>query len=571
MSTAAVSRALIAEKSRGEDESSIYELSLHNSGLCSMLGLSRCVRLRMLDLSFNQIRAIEGLDALVELRELRLYGNLLQLVSGLDGLRSLQTLQLHNNQLEPPAVVGAGLSQMAQLATLRIDSNEAFGAGGVAGLQLAPLGQLTRLHASGIGLGSTHALKGSAGGALEHLELERNGLSELSGLASMRKLQELQLGWNELAAAALPALRGLAALATLRLEGNRLESLRGLPPLPRLQELHVAQNRLADLDGLAGGGGCGGGERGGGGGGGRGGGGGGLAEQGGKGAAALPRLELLDVSGNQLRAVASLAALEARRLPALAELLLHSNPVCDSRAGAAAVLQRLAAALPPDLLVDETPLDALAARAAEEGWAASTAPAARPGSASGRPGTAGGRPGTAASRPVTAAERPGTAASRPGTAGGARAGGGDEAIPLVRSPLDPARSPPWATPSPLLRALLRQVRPPCSRHGPIVPMRTLEELGQQEPPLPLPPPHPSARALRRRAPYPSPDLAPNLCALRVALCHGVLLPRPGGRAARADGRAARLARRAQDGATSPQSPLPSTPTPSQPYCARTLR
>ena len=128
MSTAAVSRALIAEKSRGEDESSIYELSLHNSGLCSMLGLSRCVRLRMLDLSFNQIRAIEGLNALVELRELRLYGNLLQLVSGLDGLRSLQTLQLHNNQLEAPAVVGAGLSQLAQLATLRIDSNEAFGA-----------------------------------------------------------------------------------------------------------------------------------------------------------------------------------------------------------------------------------------------------------------------------------------------------------------------------------------------------------------------------------------------------------------------------------------------------------
>ena len=140
---AAISRQLIVDKSLGEeDESNIYELSFHNSGLCSMLGLRSCVKLRMLDLSFNRIRGIEGLDTLVELRELRLYGNELQRVGGLDNQRQLKVLLLHNNKLEPP-VLDRGLAQLTQLATLRIDGNEALGADGVAavvgGLGESPL------------------------------------------------------------------------------------------------------------------------------------------------------------------------------------------------------------------------------------------------------------------------------------------------------------------------------------------------------------------------------------------------------------------------------------------------
>ena len=159
MSSAAISRALIVERSLGEEnELNIYELSFHNASLCSMLGLSRCVRLRMLDLSFNGIRTIEGLDTLVELRELRLYGNALQRVGGLACLRSLKVLLLHNNALEPP-VVDSGLAQLAQLTTLRVDSNERLGTDGFVGLQLVPLPQLTELHASGIGLQVTQPLR----------------------------------------------------------------------------------------------------------------------------------------------------------------------------------------------------------------------------------------------------------------------------------------------------------------------------------------------------------------------------------------------------------------------------
>ena len=185
---AGISRALIIERSLGEeDERNVYELSFHNAALHSMLGLSGCVRLRLLDLSFNQIRVIEGIDTLVDLRELRLYGNAIQHVGGLACLRSLKVLLLHNNALEPPAL-DTGLSQLAQLATLRVDGNERLGAEGVAALHLARLPQLAELHASGVGLQETHCLREAT--ALEHLELERNGLTELGGLGGMSRLQE---------------------------------------------------------------------------------------------------------------------------------------------------------------------------------------------------------------------------------------------------------------------------------------------------------------------------------------------------------------------------------------------
>ena len=64
---AAISRGAICAAAQCEDEADAYELSLHHTGLRSMLGLSRCVKLRVLDLSFNALRAIEGLDALGDL------------------------------------------------------------------------------------------------------------------------------------------------------------------------------------------------------------------------------------------------------------------------------------------------------------------------------------------------------------------------------------------------------------------------------------------------------------------------------------------------------------------------
>jgi hypothetical protein len=104
-----------------------------------MLGLSRCVRLRVLDLSFNGIQCVEGLDALIDLRELRLYANELVRVDGLGRCVKLQAVLLHDNRLgtgggasRPGTAAGGAtilscFAGLTQLATLRLDSNPRLG------------------------------------------------------------------------------------------------------------------------------------------------------------------------------------------------------------------------------------------------------------------------------------------------------------------------------------------------------------------------------------------------------------------------------------------------------------
>ena len=245
-SVAAISRGQICEAAEVEDEADVYELSLHNTGLHSMLGLTRCVRLRVLDLSFNHLIAIEGLDALGDLRELKLYANEIAHVRGLEGTPKLQTLLLHDNRLGPECNPGGGgLLPLAQLTTLRVDTNPRLGAAGLADLHLEHLPALTELDASATRLGDAAALAGLRAAPVETLRLEHNELRELTPLACLASLRELHLAHNDLRASALAALAPLSALATLHLSANRIESLEQLPRLPSLVELHLAD--LADL------------------------------------------------------------------------------------------------------------------------------------------------------------------------------------------------------------------------------------------------------------------------------------------------------------------------------------
>ena len=154
---AAISRAAILDAAQCEDESEVYELSLHQTGLKSMLGLSKCVRLRVLDLSFNALRSIEGLDALGDLRELRLYANEITHIYGLERTMKLQVLLLHDNQLGTDCNPGgAGLVALTQLETLRVGNNHRLGTAGLAELRLDQLPALTELDASSSRLGEEH-------------------------------------------------------------------------------------------------------------------------------------------------------------------------------------------------------------------------------------------------------------------------------------------------------------------------------------------------------------------------------------------------------------------------------
>ena len=137
---AAISKAAILAAAEAEAEDEVYELSLHHTGLRSMLGLSRCVRLRVLDLSFNGLRAIEGLDALGDLRELKLYANEISHVLGFEGTPKLQTLLLHDNRLGAECnPTRCGLQPLSQLTALRIDTNPRLGTAGLTALHLEHL------------------------------------------------------------------------------------------------------------------------------------------------------------------------------------------------------------------------------------------------------------------------------------------------------------------------------------------------------------------------------------------------------------------------------------------------
>ena len=99
----AITQSLIESRAQQPAEA-IYELNLHNCGLQSMVGLAACTKLRMLDLSFNGLRAIEGLES-PDLRELRLYGNAIAAIGGLERNAQLRTLLLHANALAGVAPV----------------------------------------------------------------------------------------------------------------------------------------------------------------------------------------------------------------------------------------------------------------------------------------------------------------------------------------------------------------------------------------------------------------------------------------------------------------------------------
>ena len=184
---AIATRELVLEASQCEDEGCVYELSLHNRKLRAMLGLARCVRLRVLDLSFNSICMIEGLEALGDLRELKLYGNAITHVGGLEGVLKLQTLLLHDNRLCPSCAVGSALANLSNLATLRLDRNSLLGSEGLQQLKLAQLPALTELNASSLQLQSVEALIGLR--QLATLELAHNQLSSLGSLAQLTALQ----------------------------------------------------------------------------------------------------------------------------------------------------------------------------------------------------------------------------------------------------------------------------------------------------------------------------------------------------------------------------------------------
>lgn len=279
-------------------------------------------QLRSLDLSFNELTRLEySLSPLTELRDLKLYANSLTdeglLVSGLEKLSRLENLELYDNQLtEPPQQ----LVTATKLLSLRLERNRLESLRNMGGCRL-----LSSLSVDGNRLHGLTETDGSgwlfACQNLKSFSCSDNDLDKLTvkALAGCPNLTDLVLSRNCLNDGSLKALSSLNSLRTLRLDGNHLVSLVKMPTLKKLEEFYVSSNRLTQgaLDRIL---------------------------------TAMPRLEILDVSGNRFEGESCVALIGTplRDLKSLCELSCQDNPCCDDSGWG-----QLASALPQLQLLDD--------------------------------------------------------------------------------------------------------------------------------------------------------------------------------------------------------------------------
>lgn len=82
---------------------------------------------------------------------------------------------------------------------------------------------------------------------LSNVDLAQNALDDTTPLASLTRLETLDLGYNEIS---VPDLRG-ASLKSLKLDHNRLTTLDWVRDLPQLVSLSVGHNEIGTIDALA--------------------------------------------------------------------------------------------------------------------------------------------------------------------------------------------------------------------------------------------------------------------------------------------------------------------------------
>ena len=83
--------------------------------------------------------------------------------------------------------------------------------------------------------------------SLNDLMLGKNQVSDLTPLASLTELRNLNLAYNDLFYSSLEPLGNLTQLTFLSLEATAVTSLEGLQPLTALQELRVPYNHIEDV------------------------------------------------------------------------------------------------------------------------------------------------------------------------------------------------------------------------------------------------------------------------------------------------------------------------------------
>lgn len=230
-------------------------------GNCSMvysnyLTLSSLLSLQELHLSGCSISNTDFLSVLSKLRVLDLSDNNISDTSSFAALMDLEELYLSNNKITSMASVAA----LQKLRILNISGNSIYNLGALSSNTV-----LEELYASDCSLTDLSPLEGK--GSLKVLDISKNSISDVSALAACTVLETLNAGSNRLTScssvASLLSIRELdvsdnelsscpqfpstSKLLHLNLSGNAISDISNLKVLLKLTELNISSNKLTDI------------------------------------------------------------------------------------------------------------------------------------------------------------------------------------------------------------------------------------------------------------------------------------------------------------------------------------
>ena len=269
----------------------VTELLLSGKGIRDLSALSDCRQLKILDISNNEITDLQPLMNLQNLESLNISGNHVSDLRPLIGMPSLTKLDASSNMITETTAVGAihpllvlrlnnnaiidfsGLKKLTSLSTLELRNT------GISDADLTELLGLKHLHNldltenSGLTDRAIGQLKSSIpacsiatpdliyevdfSGHLVHsdektLSFPSCGITSLSGLERMEKLEDLDLSGNELINLfSFEITPSRFTLRKLNLSGNRIQSVTSLTGLTALEELNLSGNLIESVVPLA--------------------------------------------------------------------------------------------------------------------------------------------------------------------------------------------------------------------------------------------------------------------------------------------------------------------------------
>ena len=268
----------------------LEELSLEDNLLTKIQNLDCLVYLKKLDLGRNFISKIEGLQSLDCLTQLSLEDNLIDSLVGVELLSTIMELYIGNNKLDNLKEI-ALLKDLPKLIILDISGNSLTKEPDSRLHIIFNLKKLKVLDGVGIEQSEQAFAKETFGGRLTKDLLE----TKLAGTSPL-EVKILDLSNTKLRSFdSMFSTETFPMVQDLNLSGNYLQTLRCFGSMPRLTKLQLSRNRIDNL--YAGDG---------------------------KGLEALPSLETLDLSYNNIQ---SMAGLLTCSLPSLKILVLAHNQI----------------------------------------------------------------------------------------------------------------------------------------------------------------------------------------------------------------------------------------------------